>query len=135
MASASPRASVIVLPCSATISRASASASARMPAAIARTTAPRCTPLRRAHSGCAERAASSARAASSSVPSGISAITDSSAGLRTGRVSWAVTHDPPISMAGLSIDPPKSQPARLRARYVWMVTTTIRNSPLTICCT
>src|ERR687894_258563 len=96
----SPRASVMVLPCSATTSRARSSCRARMPSATAPRAAPRSTPLLRPQDRCAFRAASSAASTWEASPSGASATVDSSAGLITSRVPSVSIQEPPMSIAG-----------------------------------
>src|SRR5829696_1068328 len=96
----SPRASVIVFPCSATTSCASSSCRARIPSAIALSTLPRSTPVFRVHSLSERLAASSALCARPASASGTSTMEDSSAGFISGLVSLAVTHEPLMYIAG-----------------------------------
>src|SRR5918997_534881 len=90
----------MVLPCSATTSRASPSCRSLIPRAIARSAAPRSTPLLRAQPFWASRAPWRALSACSGSASGTATTIDSSAGLTTGRSSSAVTHEPSMYMAG-----------------------------------
>src|SRR5918998_1277741 len=90
----------MVLPCSATTSRARSSCRALMPSATAERAAPRSTPLLRPQDRCALLAASSDASTCEASPSGTSVIVDSSVGLITGRVSPVTVHEPPTNMAG-----------------------------------
>ena len=98
----SPRASVIVLPCSATTMRASSSACRSTSLITAPITSARSPRVRLAHDFWAAAAAASTSSTCSCVASGTAVSTSPVAGFSTPRVSSVVTQRSPMRIAGRS---------------------------------